>query len=237
MTATLERISKNTGALTDREIVKLAAELFNDAVARYHDPDASDDTKAVIGSLYAGFYETFRPQFVAQAKPHIDDLARKVADIHKPKGRVTLNVRRVVTMVVNDGDNSRTIGPDELVRAGYRADQVYSRSEIRQLDLETLEDGQVIDLDLPSTVLVQQQRIIDTSRVALPDNWQADLAGALKTALEQLPAPVVEVENLVETPQVNVEINEAPQEPVEISFDRDRMGLIKSATSKPAAAR
>jgi hypothetical protein len=235
MAATLERISKNTDALSDREIAQLATELFNDAMKRYRDPDASDDTKAVIGALYSGFYESFRPQFVDASKPHIDKLTKDIAEIYKPKGRVTLNARRTMQMVVNDGSRTRTIGPDELVRAGYASDQVYGRSEIIQLPLDALVDGQVIDLDLPSTVYVQQERVVDTSRVELPEGWQADLAGALKAALEQLPAPIVEVENIVETPQVQVDVNLEPDDsPMKINFDRDSYGLIKSATTKPA---
>lgn len=237
MTATLERISKNTDALSDREIAQLATELFNDAMARYHDPDASDDTKAAIGALYSGFYARFRPQVVEEIKPHLEEAVRKASDgareVWEPKGRVTLNLRFATTMTVDNGVSRREFASGELVQAGYPHDKIFSESTFQHLEIADLYDGQVISLDLPNRITVLQERVVDTSKVELPANWTSDLAGALATALRELPAPIVEVENVVETPQVQVDIHEAPDEGMKITFDRDRGGRISGATTKP----
>lgn len=229
MTATAARITKNTEVLTDREIVQLATEFFNDALARRSDPEASEDTKQVIDALWRALYEKFRPSFVEEVKPKIDALVENV----KAKGSVTLNIKHVRVVEFEDGPNSRTYGPKDLEREGVPYDQIYRNEEFQHLPIAGLIDGEVIDVIASDVLVIRRERVVDTSRVTLPDNWTSDLAGALATAFAKMPAPQVAVENIVETPTVNVDVNLEPGAE-EISFDRNHSGQIVGAKIKPA---
>lgn len=170
-----------------------------------------------------------------------DELApvlSRLIGIFQRKGRITVDVKPVP--IILDASTNTLIDDTEQVRkvAPQLLEQAEKMRRFRHLDLEDLYDGDVLTEPVAYLTVLDRQVRTDPTRVAMPDGWADPLAEKIASGvvegLRHVPAPLVEIENHMETPEVH--IHEAPQEPVRIDFDRDRHGLIKGATSKPVEA-
>lgn len=160
---------------------------------------------------------------------------QKLAEIFARKGRLTVEVKPVP--IILDVSTNTVIEDTAQIRkaAPHVLEQAEKVRSYRHLDLEDLYDGQVLVQEIPYVTVLERQVRTDPTKVEMPAGWTSELgkqiADGMVAGLSKVPAPIVEVENIVETPAVH--IHEAPQEPVQIDFNRDRAGRISGATTKP----
>jgi hypothetical protein len=74
-------------------------------------------------------------------------------------------------------------------------------------------------LEVPILGVIYTRTVVDPSQLALPDNWAEKLAAAFKN----LPAP--QITNVVE-------LQEEPDPPKTVTFDRDGQGRISQPQSR-----